>query len=139
MNYPECKYCKYFGGKYCIDTGFCEKSHNKVYPNNFKLRENLITIPIEKQLIWGFDEMNDSKTIDVINKPAHYNREGAMQCIEEMLAIFGKEAVMDFCKCNAWKYRYRAADKNGEEDLKKSDVYMKWYKQLKEIGTLILD
>ena len=69
---------------------------------------------------------------DNVNKPKHYNRDGGMQCIEEMELIFGKEAVKTFCKLNAWKYRYRAADKNGEEDLRKSDWYLKKYKELSE-------
>ena len=70
-----------------------------------------------------------------IEHPSHYNREGAMECIDEMIEIFGKEAVKDFCLCNAWKYRYRAADKNGEEDLKKSDWYMRKFVELqKETG-----
>jgi hypothetical protein len=54
-----------------------------------------------------------------------------MECIDEMVLIFGKEVVIGFCLCNAWKYRYRAADKNGEEDLKKSDWYLAKYKELK--------
>ena len=53
-----------------------------------------------------------------------------MECIDEMILVFGKEAVKHFCLCNAWKYRYRAADKNGEEDLKKSDWYLSKYKEL---------
>ena len=65
-----------------------------------------------------------------VNHPGHYNREGAMECIDEMILIFGKEAVKGFCLCNAWKYRYRAADKNGEEDLKKSDWYLAKYREL---------
>ena len=48
-----------------------------------------------------------------------------------MIAVFGKEKVMAFCICNVWKYRYRAADKNGEEDLEKSDWYMNKYMELK--------
>ena len=67
---------------------------------------------------------------DVINHPSHYNREGALESIEEMELIFGKEAVKHFCLCNVWKYRYRAADKNGAEDLNKSDWYMRKYKEL---------
>ena len=67
---------------------------------------------------------------DVISKPKHYNREGAMESIDEMELIFGKEAVKHFCICNAWKYRYRAADKNGAEDLAKSDWYLRKYKEL---------
>ena len=72
------------------------------------------------------------KEYDIIQKPKHYNREGALEAIEEMIIIFGKERVADFCLCNAWKYRYRAADKNKEEDLKKSDWYIAKYKELKE-------
>lgn len=67
---------------------------------------------------------------DNVNHPAHYERKGAIECIDEMVMIFGRQAVMDFCKCNAWKYRYRAADKNGSEDIAKSDWYMCKYKEL---------
>jgi hypothetical protein len=67
---------------------------------------------------------------DVINKPNHYCREDAMECIEEMKMIFGTEVVKHFCLCNIWKYRYRSAAKNGEEDIKKSDRYVQIYKEL---------
>ena len=73
---------------------------------------------------------------ETINHPDHYTREGALECIDEMLLIFGEEAVMNFCLLNSWKYRYRAADKNGEEDLKKSDWYLAKYKELKEKNTI---
>ena len=75
--------------------------------------------------------MNETKKENV-NHPKHYNREGGMECLEEMILIFGKEVVKNFCLCNAWKYRYRAADKNGEEDLRKSDFYIAKYKELKD-------
>ena len=65
-----------------------------------------------------------------VDHPSHYNREGAMECIDEMILIFGKRAVSTFCLLNAWKYRYRAADKNGYEDLKKSDWYLAKYEEL---------
>jgi hypothetical protein len=70
-------------------------------------------------------------TEDVINHPNHYCREGGMESIDEMVLVFGKEAVANFCLCNVWKYRYRASSKNGEEDLHKSDWYMQKYKELK--------
>lgn len=66
---------------------------------------------------------------DVIEHPSHYTN-GGMECIDEMVAIFGKTAVRHFCICNVWKYRYRAINKNGEEDLKKSDWYLKKYIEL---------
>ena len=77
-----------------------------------------------------FENVKKLTDVDMVNRPPHYNRDGAMECIEEMELIFGKEAVKHFCLCNAWKYRYRAADKNGEEDIKKSDWYLRKYKEL---------
>ncbi len=67
-----------------------------------------------------------------VNHPSHYNRPGAMECWDEMELIFGIKETMIFCKLNAWKYRCRAIGKNGEEDLKKSDVYLNKYKELRE-------
>ena len=66
---------------------------------------------------------------DMVNHPPHYTQ-GGMECIDEMILIFGKNAVRYFCLCNAWKYRKRALYKNGEEDLKKSDWYIKKYEEL---------
>lgn len=74
----------------------------------------------------------DGEEHDNVSRPAHYTREGAMECIDEMLLVFGSAAVKDFCLLNAWKYRYRAAKKNGDEDMRKSDWYMAKYKELKD-------
>ena len=58
---------------------------------------------------------------DNVNHPAHY--QGAHECIEVMQAMFGIEAVKAFCRCNAFKYRFRADRKNGTEDIKKAEWY----------------
>ena len=73
-----------------------------------------------------------SEIFETVNHPKHYNRDGAMECIDEMILLYGIDAVIDFCLCNAHKYRYRASCKNGEDDLKKSDWYINKYKELKE-------
>lgn len=78
------------------------------------------------------EEILDHIGEDVVNHPKHYEREGAMETIDEMLMIFGSIEVMSFCKLNAWKYRARAIFKNGEEDIKKSDWYLNKYKELEE-------
>ena len=75
-------------------------------------------------------EAPQEPTVDMVNHPSHYCREGGMESIDEMVLIFGKEAVKTFCLLNVWKYRYRAADKDGERDLKKSDWYIRKYKEL---------
>lgn len=73
----------------------------------------------------------ETNTCSMVNHPSHYNQ-GGMECIDEMILVFGKEATMDFCLCNAWKYRYRANAKNGQEDLDKANWYLAKYKELKE-------
>lgn len=78
---------------------------------------------------YGFKEISKDE-IDMVNHPQHYNRDRAMECIDEMIAVFGKDIVACFCLCNVWKYRYRASYKGHEEDLSKSDYYMAKYKEL---------
>ena len=79
-----------------------------------------------------FESLKKLAGEEKVNHPSHYNREDAMECIDEMVLVFGREAVKNFCLCNVWKYRYRASDKNGEVDLEKSDWYMKKYKELSQ-------
>ena len=79
--------------------------------------------------------MSEDKNIvenaeEQVNHPSRYNRPSSVECIEEMIAVFGKEAVRDFCICNVWKYRYRALDKGGQQDMEKSDWYMNKYLEL---------
>lgn len=84
----------------------------------------------DAQLRTAMKIIDQAENRDNVTHPKHYNRDGAMECLDEMLLIFGKETVMNFCLCNTWKYRYRATDKNHEEDIAKSDFYMKKYKEL---------
>lgn len=73
---------------------------------------------------------------DKVNHPSHYNVH-KHECIDEMIALFGVDETMAFCKLNAWKYRYRAGAKDGEareKDLAKADWYIDKYMELK--GTI---
>lgn len=75
----------------------------------------------EEELDWALRIINGIES-DSVNHPSHY--QGKHECIDEMIALFGVEAVKAFCKCNVYKYRYRAAAKNGQEDLDKANWYM---------------
>ena len=66
---------------------------------------------------------------DKINHPSHYCQ-GGMECIDEMVALFGETATQHFCLLNVWKYRKRAIFKNGQEDMDKADWYLKKYFEL---------
>lgn len=63
--------------------------------------------------------------IDAVNHPKHYADTCSLECIDAMLITFGTNAVIDFCMCNAFKYLWRYKNKNGQEDLKKCDWYLK--------------
>lgn len=72
------------------------------------------------------------KQAEAVNHPAHY--QGKHECIDEMIALFGVEAVMHFCMCNVYKYRFRANSKNGQEDIEKADWYMGKLMELQRIN-----
>ena len=66
-----------------------------------------------------------------VDHPKHY--QGKHECIDVMRAMFGDEAVMAFCKCNSFKYRFRADAKNKDEDIAKAEWYEDYLmKMLKE-------
>ena len=71
---------------------------------------------------------NPDNDKDMVNHPSHY--EHGIECIDEMILLYGKEETMSFCKLNSHKYRKRALDKGGREDQDKSDWYVKEYAYL---------
>ena len=67
-----------------------------------------------------------------VEHPAHY--QGKYECIDEMIQLFGIESVKSFCRCNIYKYRFRANAKNGAEDIAKAENYMTILIQLESRG-----
>ena len=62
--------------------------------------------------------------MDSVRHPIHYD--GPHECIDVMEALFGVDDVKGFCRCNSFKYRFRAGKKEGasaEEDLSKAQFY----------------
>ena len=75
--------------------------------------------------------VNPPKDEEEINHPSRYAG-GKYECIDIMLDVFGKEAVKDFCKLNAFKYIWREQHKNGVEDIKKAVWFLNKYIELSE-------
>ena len=71
---------------------------------------------------------DNNSDVDMVNHPSHY--EHGIECIDEMILLYGVVETMCFCKLNAHKYRKRAFEKGGKEDMDKSDWYMKEYAYL---------
>lgn len=75
--------------------------------------------------------VNKKPVNDNVNHPSHYET-GSFECIDVMLETQGKEAVRNFCLCNAFKYIYRHNNKNGLEDIQKAKWYIDKYIELSE-------
>lgn len=70
---------------------------------------------------------------DNVNHSEHY--QGKHECIDVMRVMFGDEAVKGFCKCNAFKYRFRAGRKEentAEQDIKKAEWYEEYLFRMEE-------
>ena len=72
-----------------------------------------------------------------VEHPAHY--QGKHECIKLMEAMFGKNEVAAFCRCNSFKYRFRAGKKLGveaAEDLAKAEFYENYLMELTSKGMI---
>lgn len=90
--------------------------------------ENISCSIVPKEYLLAHCKCIDDTDINVgnisnnVQHPSHY--QGKYECIEEMIELFGIDAVISFCKCNVYKYRFRATNKNGQEDIEKAENYM---------------
>lgn len=70
-------------------------------------------------------KMQDVEVKDMVNHPSHYNK-GKYECLEVVKELVkdmeGEEAILFF---NTFKYLWRYKFKNGIEDLKKCEFYLK--------------
>lgn len=74
----------------------------------------------------------ETKPNDMVNHPSHY-KAGDLECFEVMLQLYGREAMMAFCMCNAFKYQWRCNKKgNLNQDLEKAIFYNKKFLELAE-------
>lgn len=63
---------------------------------------------------------------DMIEHPNHYTY-GARECIDEMRILFGREAVIAYCRCAAYKYIYRQGHKGTAQDAAIDRQKADWY------------
>ena len=113
----DCSNCRFM---YNETTDFpcrnCEKT---------KVGEEIKTTP----LMWEAIKVDSN----AVNHPGHYNQ-GKYECLDVMIDVFGKDAVKTFCQLNAFKYIWRAKQKNGMEDMLKAKFYLTKYEELSDNG-----
>jgi hypothetical protein len=63
---------------------------------------------------------------DVVNHPNHYTF-GGIECIDAIRVVTsGLSGFEAYCTGTVLKYLWRWKHKNGLEDLKKAEVYLRW-------------
>jgi len=60
---------------------------------------------------------------DNVNKPEHY--QGEIECIEAIEAAMSHEEFIGYLRGNIFKYNWRYRNKNGIEDLRKAEWYLR--------------
>ena len=80
------------------------------------------------------NQIFNTDNLNVVKHPNHYGAGTGYQCIEAMLQTFGKQATMDFCKLNAFKYIWRSDHKNKEtQDMEKAKRYLEYWHVLNKL------
>lgn len=68
-----------------------------------------------------------------VNHPSHYAKSGRKECIVEMEEMYGAGATATFCLMNAYKYLYRAGNKEDNpvmQDKNKAQWYFDYANKL---------
>jgi hypothetical protein len=71
--------------------------------------------------------------MEQVNHPRHYQVNGRKECIVEMEERYGVSETITFCLMNAYKYLYRAGNKDNnsyEQDINKARWYFDYANKL---------
>lgn len=90
--------------------------------------------PMWERMLTELSQTAEDMKPNTVNHPTHYTSGCGFECIEMMEMVFGKEAVIDYCVVNAFKYIWRHKQKNGTEDIAKAEWYLKYASKLTEGG-----
>lgn len=77
---------------------------------------------------------NETRKIDNINKPSHYQVRYGMESIDALRNFMTPEQLKGFFLGNSLKYLLRHQKKNGLEDLKKARKNLDWLIEEMEHG-----
>ena len=71
------------------------------------------------------DLFDDIDSYDPVNKPAHYNLSGGIECIDYIKQVLGTDGFIAYCHGNMIKYQHRQKYKTDPvENMKKAQWYL---------------
>lgn len=92
--------------------------NDELEAENYKLKSMLAKAQVDFLKQEGVTESGNAD-----KQPRKQHHTG---CLDEMVQVFGVEAVMAYCRCSAWKHRHDALQKDKyNEDNIKAELYLK--------------
>ena len=84
--------------------------------------DNIDTITINGETTL---DLGDMLNYDAVNKPAHYNLGGGVECIDYIKQVLTLDGFISYCQGNMIKYQHRHGYKgNPVEDMEKAQWYL---------------
>lgn len=109
-----------------LDNSALIKRNMELESENSKLKAMLAKAQVD------FLENGPATESSNASKQRHHKLH-SVWCFDEMLQVFGVEAVMAYCKCAAWKHRHDALHKDKYNE---DDIEARWYlKKLAELDS----
>lgn len=97
------------------------EKHNREKKKNVNWNKNAMDYETTDELL--YKDIRKKNNNDMVNKPPHYNK-SRLECIHAIEAATG-EGYKHYLQGNIIKYIWRYPYKNGVEDLKKAQWYLK--------------
>tara|TARA_R110000782_G_scaffold43796_1_gene98328 strand:+ start:847 stop:1161 length:315 start_codon:yes stop_codon:yes gene_type:complete len=84
--------------------------------------DNIDTITINGETTL---DLGDMLSYDAVNKPAHYNLGGGVECIDYIKQVLTLDGFISYCQGNMIKYQHRHGYKgNPVQDMEKAQWYL---------------
>ena len=112
----------------CVNLNSCEECPGYITELNSCIWTHIGSLRVEKFITDFLAEEgheNSTSPHDNVNSPKHYCK-GGLECIQVIKAQLTPEQNKGYLYGNVLKYMWRWQDKNGLEDLRKAEHYLKW-------------
>ena len=108
--------CGWYYGKDALEL-IEEAPEAKAYTFSMDIDDEYTWDTSEEEVTWGREPDN-------VNHPSHYGN-GKIECIEYLEDFLNKDEFIGYLRGNIGKYMHRWRYKNGLEDLRKAEWYLK--------------
>tara|TARA_R110002153_G_scaffold272575_1_gene441461 strand:- start:2159 stop:2482 length:324 start_codon:yes stop_codon:yes gene_type:complete len=82
------------------------------HPDTHPSKDSSIAMATKESTLRGSESVSD-----LVNRPAHYVRDGGLECIDVMTTLYGQKRVREWAEITAFKYQWRQGAKAGNSSV----------------------